>query len=544
MTVEIIFMSTISEYLNNRLKDRSPTQVVLLTVGAAVALQITVDAVGRGRLIKRGYRAVWRGIRSVAAPLIRREVKKASRSLKMPSKNGEFKALALPAKSRTEEEVLALVTQMHDDLDLPYEDGGFSGTVYHGGKTHTAFINKVMEIFQWSNPLHSDIFGATRKMEAEIVSMVLQMYNGHQLKDAAGAVTSGGTESIMMAMKTYRDWARQTRGIEHPSIVAPITIHPAFDKGAEYFGIDLVKVPVVEKTGRVDPKELEKYIRYDTIAIAASAPNFPHGVVDPIAEISEIAYQHNIGMHVDCCLGGFIMPFLSMTGRPAPVVDFRNRGVTSISCDTHKYGYAPKGTSTVMYRTTELRAYQFCCVAEWPGGMYCSPAVSGSKPGNVIAGTWAAMVQLGLEGYVRCCDQIVSTREKITTGLAKLPYIHLIGEPTASVFAFSSDFIDIFEIGDGLKKRGWVLNSLQFPSGLQFSVTMLQTHDGVADRFLNDVKEVGDGLMKEREGLLAQGKKPKTGNNSATLYGTAQRVPDRSIIQDVLREFLNTYYRA
>lgn len=537
-------MATLSAFVNEKLQDRTPSQIIAMTVGAAVALRVAADCFGEGQMRKRTKAAVWRVIRSVADPFIRKQVQAAAKGIKMPSTEGEFKALALPAKSRSEEEVMELVRQFHADLDLSYEDGGFSGTVYHGGKSHTAFMNDVMAIFQWSNPLHSDIFGATRKMEAEIVSMVLHMFNGHLLEDAGGAVTSGGTESIMMALKTYRDWARDTRGITHPSIIAPITIHPAFDKGAEYFSIELIKVPIVAATGRVDPKEMEKYIRYDTIALAASAPNFPHGTVDPIEEIAELAYKYNIGMHVDCCLGGFIMPFLAKTGRRAPIVDFRNRGVTSISCDTHKYGYAPKGTSTVMYRSKELRSYQFCCVAEWPGGMYCSPAVSGSKPGNVIAGTWAAMVRMGEEGYVDSCDKIVRTREKITTALAQLPFVHIIGEPIASVFAFNSTTIDIFQLGDQLKERGWVLNSLQFPSGLQFSVTLLQTGEGVADRFIKDVTSIGEMLFAQRKRLLAEGKKPPVGATSATLYGTAQRIPDRTIVQDVLREFLNTYYSA
>ncbi|KAG5496688.1 hypothetical protein JIQ42_03520 [Leishmania sp. Namibia] len=537
-------MTTISEYLNERLKDRSPTQIVVITLSCAVAVRVAVDCLRDGRVTKRSYQAVWRGIRTLANPLIRREVKKAASGVKMPSKEGEFKARALPERSRSEAEVLKLVTQFHNDLDLNYEDGCLSGTVYHGGKSHTAFMNDVMAIFQWSNPLHSDIFGATRKMEAEIVSMVLYMYNGHLLPDAGGVVTSGGTESIMMALKTYRDWGRTTRGIEHPSVVVPITIHPAFDKGAEYFGIDLIKVPVATSTGSVDPKEMEKYIRYDTIAIAASAPNFPYGVVDPIEELAEIAYKHNIGMHVDCCLGGFIMPFLEKTGRAAPIVDFRNRGVTSISCDTHKYGYAPKGTSTVVYRSRELRSFQFCCVAEWPGGMYCSPAVSGSKPGNVIAGTWAAMVRMGVEGYVECCHKIMTTRETMTTALRKLTYIRIIGEPIASVLAFTSDELDIFRLGEGLKSRGWMLNHLQFPSGLQFSVTLLQTPPAVTARFLSDVKEIGDALFAEREKLIAEGKTPLIGTSGGTLYGTAQRVPDRTIIKDLLREFLNVYYQA
>lgn len=537
-------MPTVSEFLNERLKDKTPTQLVLMTVGATVAVRFTADALGEGRLLKRAYKTLWRGIRFVAGPAIMSVVRKASKDIKLPSNETQFKAIKLPETSRSEAEVLELVQIAHQNLDVPYEDGSFSGAVYHGGADHTKFINDVMAVFQWSNPLHSDIFGATRQMEAEIVSMVVSMFHGDLLPDACGCVTSGGTESIMMAMKTYRDWARSTRGFKRPSIVAPITAHPAFDKAAEYFDLELIKVPVCPPTMRVDPKELEKYIRYDTVAIVGSAPNFPHGVVDDIEALSEIAYQHRIGMHVDCCLGGFIMPFLEKIGRQTFVVDFRNRGVTSISCDTHKYGYAPKGTSTVLYRTKELRSHQFCCVAEWPGGMYCSPAVSGSKPGNVIAGTWAAMVRMGLQGYVECARKIVTTRERMTDAIKANPFLYVIGEPTASVFAFGSDMIDIFELSARLRKRKWALNCLQFPSGLQFSVTLLQTNPGVVERFVKDVTEAVNELVESGKQGLAEGKRVRVNTTSGTMYGTSQRVPDRTIIQDVLREFLSTYYTA
>ncbi|EPY26651.1 sphinganine-1-phosphate aldolase [Strigomonas culicis] len=535
-------MTTISEFINTKCEGRTPTQVVLITVGATITVKIAYDMLAEGRLLSRGYKAAWRAIRVLASPVINKQISRAAAGFKIQVDENIFKAVQLPEKSKKPEEVLALVKTFHKELDLDYSRGGFSGAVYHGGASHTKFMNDVMAIFQWSNPLHSSIFGASRKMEAEVVSMVLHMYNGDKLPDASGAMTSGGTESILMAMKTYRDWARDAKGIYKPSVVAPITLHPAFDKAAEYFSIELIKVPVRPDTRRVDPAELEKYIRYDTIAIIGSAPNFPHGVVDPIEELAEIAYRHHIGMHVDCCLGGFIMPFIAKTGRSAPVVDFRNRGVTSISCDTHKYGYAPKGTSTIMYRSKQLRSHQFVCVAEWPGGMYCSPAVSGSKPGNVIAATWAAMVQLGEEGYVQCCDRIMNTREYFTSEIAKIPYLSIIGEPTASVFAFTSKQIDIFEMGKEMEKQGWYLNVLQYPAGLQFSVTMLQTEPMVAKEFIDTLKMVGEVLMQKSLQMLAEGKQVCTGETSGTTYGSAHRVPDRSIIQDVLREFISAYY--
>lgn len=535
---------SIIEDIDCALEGKRPSHVILLTVGTMLSLKVASMALDKGQLLRRIYKTVWRGIRTVAAPIIRKEVIKASKGIKLPSTEGELKTIQLPEKSHSYDEVIQMVSQFHTDLDIPYEDGKLSGAVYHGGAEHTKFINKIMEVYQWSNPLHSDVFGAPRKMEAEIVSMVIHMFNGQTLPDACGALTSGGSESIMMAMKTYRDWGRKTRGIHHPSVLAPITIHPAFDKAAEYFDIDLIKIPVNPKTMTVEASEMEKHIRYDTIAIVGSACSFPHGAVDPIEELSEVALRHNIGLHVDSCLGGFMIPFLERTGRSAPVIDFRNPGVTSISCDTHKYGYGPKGTSTVLYRSKELRSNQFCSVSEWPGGMYCSPGVSGSKPGNVIAATWAAMVHMGMEGYVDCCDKVMTARELMTSKLSEIPYIRILGEPKVSVFAFTTDHFDIFEMSSALMKKGWMLNRLQYPSGLQFSVTLLQTLPGVAQRFVDDVREVGDHLYeKEKEEMKRTGRrKARTGDTGASMYGTAQRIPDRTIVQDVLKEYLNAYY--
>lgn len=546
--VEVLYNSIMSllEDVDCLLRGRRPSEVILLTLCAVASIQGVHLAFNKGSLASRSYKMLFRGIKALAAPLIRIQVQKASQQIKLPHKEGELRTLELPEKMKSYDEVLQLVEVFHDDLDVSYKSGQLSGTVYHGGDAHSQFVDRVMESYRWSNPLHSDIFGAARKMEAEVVSMVLHMFNGQLLPDGCGALTSGGTESILMAMKTYRDWGRNTRNVQHPSIIVPITAHPAFDKAAEYFDILLIKVPVEPTTMAVNAKELEKYIRYDTIAIVGSACSFPHGAIDPIEEMSEIAVRHGIGLHVDSCLGGFIIPFLGRTGRKLPILDFRNPGVTSISCDTHKYGYGPKGTSVVLYRSQSLRFHQFCSISEWPGGMYCSPAVSGSKPGNVIAATWACMVHMGMEGYVDCCNKIMNAREYMTSEIAKIDYLHIYGDPKTSVFAFGTNFFDIYDMGTELTARGWFLNRLQYPAGLQFSVTMLQTQPGVKEKFIKDLKEVG-AIMKQREEeyMRENGKsKPRNGESGASVYGSAQRVPDRTIVQDVLKEYLNHYYKA
>lgn len=533
-------MSSLSEIINQKLTGYTPSQIVIATLAAAYVAQKSLALAQEGKICKRLVGQAHAVARTIAGPIIRKKVEETAKALTFSQKENEEIHEALPQKGRSMEEVIALAKELRDTLDHKYSDGSVSGCVYHGGEEFSNFINKVMELYQWTNPLHSDVFGAARKMEAELASMVVGMYNGRG-RGACGAVTSGGTESIGMAVKVYRDWGRATLGIENPTIVLPITAHPAFDKAAAYYGVRLIKVPV-GRSGRVSPKELESMIRADTVAIVGSSPTFPHGTIDPIRELSEIAYHRGIGMHVDACLGGFVVPFLKQAGFEDPYVDFRNRGVTTISADTHKYAYAPKGTSIIMYASKELRKFQFFTTAEWPGGIYCSPGASGSKAGNVIAGAWAAMIHYGNEGYVDACKRLVSTRIKITDAIAETPGLQILGTPTASVFALTSDTIDVYLLNDQMKSRGWMLTPLQFPAGLQFSLTLLQTNPGVSDKFIADMKEISAALLKENEEKKARGEKVAVGAKGATLYGSQQRISDRTLCNMMMEHYLNGYY--
>lgn len=529
-----------SALIDRKLAGDAPSTVVLKTIAAVCGVQLLLELLGPGFLWSRINAAKWRLVRMIFGRIVKQKVAEAASQIKFPRLVDDVVTTKIPEKATSAKDVIQQALVLHSGLDVDYKKGTLSGAVYHGGDQHTDMVNRVMEMYQWSNPLHVDVFGAPRKMEAEIVAMVLNMYNGASRPGSCGALTSGGTESIGMAMKSYRDWAR-ARGFQTFSIVAPITAHPAFDKGCAYYGLELIKVPV-GRSGAVDPEELEKYIRHDTIAIVGSAPTFPHGTVDPIGALSEIAVRRQIGLHVDCCLGSFIMPFLERAGFPGHVVDFRLPGVTSISCDTHKYGFSPKGTSVVMYGFPKLREFQFFAYSMWPGGIYCSPGASGSKAGNVIAGTWAAMISVGEEGYVQACRDIVTARKKITDAINALPFLHVLGTPTASVFGFGSDIIDIYVLSDRIKGRGWCLNSLQFPAGLQFSITLLQAQSGVAERFIQDICEIGGELYAEVLKNHAEGKSIPVGADGGTLYGSQQRVSDRTILDDVMRAYLNGYY--
>ena len=297
---------------------------------------------------------------------------------------GEFPSFPqLPEDGLARTEVAGLVERLAAAEESRWRDGFASGAVYHGDPEHVAFLNRVYAAQSQSNPLHPDLWPSATKFEAEIVSMTAHMLGAeHASPDApvVGTVNSGGTESILLAMKAYRDFARERRGIAEPEIVAPVTAHAAFDKAARYFDMPLVRVPV-DDAFKADLGAVSDAVTERTAVVVGSAPTFPHGVIDPIRELATLAAEHGAGCHVDACLGGFIVPWAERLGYPVPPFDFRLPGVTSMSADTHKYGYAAKGSSVVLYRGKELRQFQYYTTADWPGGLYMSPTFAGSRQG-------------------------------------------------------------------------------------------------------------------------------------------------------------------
>ena len=288
----------------------------------------------------------------------------------------------LPTDGLARTEVTGLVERLASAEERTWRDGYASGAVYHGDPEHVAFLSSIYTAQSQSNPLHPDLWPSATKFEAEIVAMTASMLGAdHAPPDTpvVGTVSSGGTESILLAMKAYRDFARERRGIAAPEIVAPVTAHAAFDKAARFFDMPLVRVPVDDKF-RVDPNELAAALTERTAVVVGSAPTFPHGVIDPIPEIAALAADRGVGCHVDACLGGFILPWAERLGYPVPSFDFRLPGVTSMSADTHKYGYAAKGSSVVLYRDRELRQFQYYTVTDWPGGLYLSPRSPAAAP--------------------------------------------------------------------------------------------------------------------------------------------------------------------
>ncbi|KAI7878282.1 sphingosine-1-phosphate lyase [Lichtheimia hyalospora FSU 10163] len=452
----------------------------------------------------------------------------------MFSREGEnvVRQLTLPKHGYSEEQVMEQLKIFQNMRGKDWQGGRVSGTVYHGGQDLTNLLAEAYRMYAISNPLHPEVFPGVRRMEAESVQMVLNMYNAPT--DGCGTMTSGGTESIIMACKAYRDMYKDLKGIKYPEMVVPDTIHAAFMKASGYFNIKIILVPVDPVTCQVDLKKMARAITRNTIMIAGSAVNYPHGTADDIVALGKLAKKHNIGLHVDCCLGSFVMPFLEKAGLPTVPFDFRVDGVTSISCDTHKYGFAPKGSSIVMYRNKKIRKYQYFLCSDWTGGIYASPSVAGSRPGALIAGCWTALMRIGEEGYLDSCKKIVGARQTIEDAVRSIPQLTVKGNPIGPVVAFGAkEPINIYDVGDMLAERGWDVSALQNPAALHISVTLPWVPS--AGDFAKDLKEIVAELVADPS---------KSKGSTAAIYGTAASIPDKSIIEDVAAGFIDLLYKA
>ncbi|GHJ90127.1 hypothetical protein NliqN6_6529 [Naganishia liquefaciens] len=411
------------------------------------------------------------------------------------------------------------------------KEGRVSGAVYHGGDEINEVIVDATSKFIVSNPLHPDVFPGIRKMEAEIVSMCLNLFNNPH---GAGTTTSGGTESILMACKAYRDWARATKGISRPEMIIPASAHAAFWKASDYFGIKIHVVPVHKVSRKADVARMARAINPNTIMLVGSAPNFPDGAIDPIRDLAKLALRHKIGLHVDCCLGSFLMPFLKRVDRDLPDFDFSVDGVTSISCDTHKYGFCPKGSSVIMYRDADLRKYQYYIQPDWAGGVYASPSMAGSRPGSIIAGAWAVMTHLGQSGYAQSCEVIIGAARRLKTALHQDPVLsadlYVLGDPLVSVVAFGSDTVNIYAVGDAMGKKGWHLNALADPAALHLAVTMPTARN--IDNLLKDLKEV----------LTEVKNSPAASGDMVALYGVGQTSVGPTVVTQLAEAFIDTLY--
>ncbi|XP_057816317.1 sphingosine-1-phosphate lyase isoform X2 [Cryptomeria japonica] len=386
-------------------------------------------------------------------------------------------------------------------------------------------------VFAHTNPLHLEIFPSIARFEGEVVAMTASILGSREKTSGGqicGNMTSGGTESILLAVKSSRDYMKAKKGIVKPEMIIPESAHSAYDKAAQYLNIKLWRVPV-NGDFQADVKAIQRYVNKNTIMIVGSAPGFPHGIVDPIEELGDLALQFNICLHVDLCLGGFVLPFARKLGYPIPPFDFTVQGVTSISVDVHKYGLGPKGTSVVLYRNHEIRKHQFVAVTEWSGGLYVSPSVAGSRPGGLVAGAWAAMMSVGEEGYLEATKKIMEVSKTIQQGIKQIPGLFVLGRPDMTVIAFGSDEVDIFKVNDVMSSRGWHLNALQRPNSIHICLTL--QHTVIAEDFLKDLKEC----------VIAVQENPNAFEDGlAPIYGAAAKMPDRGTVQDLLIAYMDS----
>jgi sphinganine-1-phosphate aldolase len=406
----------------------------------------------------------------------------------------------MPEHGRPHDEVLAELRQMAAEEDASWEGGHCSGTMYCGDHDHYGFLTDAFGLFAHSNALQRDICPSATRFESEIIAMTLDMLHGDAVTDTpvGGLVTSGGTGSISHAMLAYREQARQTRGPGPVNVIKPETAHPAFDKACHLFDIELRRAPVDPVTTLVDVDAVAELIDDQTIAIVGSACNYGYGTIDPIEQLSDLAVERGIGLHVDGCLGGFLLPWGQELGYPIPTFDFRLPGVTTISADTHKYGYAFKGSSVLAFRDTALRNAQYFFLTDWTGGKYCSPGMDGSRSVGLLAATWASMVSIGREGYRGYAEQIFATAERFKDAVRSHPELRIIGQPTFC-FSFTSDDFDIYLVNDRMRSKGWRFNGQQYPNAIHMAVTRPQTQPGVAEQFAADLDEAVTWAVEHRD---------------------------------------------
>ena len=438
--------------------------------------------------------------------------------------------MSIPKNGRPFDEVLAdLGAKGAEDLD--YKAGKSWSLVYYLNDEYYEFLKKAHNSYFSENGLNPMAFKSLKVLESEVVRSTAEMLHGAE--DAVGTMTSGGTESILMAMKAYRDRAKKKKPwLLNPEVILPTTAHVAFDKAAHYFGLKLRRAPIDSK-GQVDVRKVAKLINRKTVLLVGSAPQYPHGTVDPIHELGQLAQRHKIPLHVDACFGGFMLPWLEKIGVSVPAWDFRVPGVTSISADLHKYGFAAKGASSIIYRDMTYLTHQFFITTDWCGGIYASPSMAGTRPGGPIAGAWAALQALGEDGYCRLAQEAWDATEKLRGGIGLIPELRLLGLPHATVvcYASASDEVDLYAVADQLADKGWDVGRQQHPASVHLTVNA--NNAPVIDEYLDDLR-AAVATVKANPELKRSGE--------AAMYGMMAKVPVRGLVKHSVRKVMESMY--
>lgn len=394
---------------------------------------------------------------------------------------------SIPEKGSSWEDVReALIRAGRDDVD--WRNARTAVYVFNPGEDVIRVAKEAYALYQSENGVGMSAFPSIREMELDVVRSGLRLLNAPD--EAVGDMTSGGTESIILAVKACRDQAKaHGRNVQGARIVAPRSAHPAFDKAAVYLGLEVVRVPVA-KDFTADVAAMDAAIDDKTIMLVGSAPCFPYGILDSIPELGKLAESHDLWLHVDACVGGYFAPFARMNGVELPDFDFAVPGVRSMSADLHKYGYAAKGASTIFHRNEEQRNFQSFIFDNWPAGGMSTPTVAGTRPGGAFASAWAVMHYLGVEGYREKAKRVTDTREKLMAAINEIDGLHTYGDPKLGLFAYGAERADIFAIWGELNSKGWFTGVTTEPKGIQLMLS--PAHAEVADEYIRDLTEALD----------------------------------------------------
>lgn len=368
--------------------------------------------------------------------------------------------------------------------DAKWRDGKTAVYVFNAGEDVLQVQKEAYTLYMSENGLGPMAFPSLKKMEEEVVGMGLSILHGPE--SAAGNITSGGTDSITMAILSARDFARDRKGINSSAnIVIPWSAHPAFSKASRLMDLEVRRVA----TGPdllADVEAMAREIDKNTILIAGSAPSFPYGLIDPISKLGELAQEKDVWLHVDACVGGYIAPFVRMNGVDIPPFDFEVPGVSSMSADLHKYGYCAKGASTVFYRDENLQKYMIFDHDDWPGGRMITPTLAGTRPGGAISSAWAVMNYLGVEGYRKKHKMVTDARESIQKGIESLGF-NVLGDPKLCIIAFNHPELDTFALYKQMYNRGWITSLTTEPQALH--LMMSPFHVQVTSNYLSDLED-------------------------------------------------------
>lgn len=451
--------------------------------------------------------------------------------------------VTIPQKGLSSEYIIDQLTELKTK-DVPWRSGKVLAYVYEPTAETENVCKQAYSMYLTENGLDPTAFPSLLKLETEVVAMAANLLGGDE--HTVGSFTSGGTESIMLATKMARDYNREHRPeITAPEMIVPETAHAAFHKAGHYLSVKVVVVPVNKETFTVEPAVMEAAINENTVMLVGSAPSYAHGVIDPIEALGKIAKARNLFLHVDACVGGMYLPFAKEAGYEVPPFDFSVAGVTSMSCDFHKYGYAAKGASCVLYKNRDLRSYQIFACSSWSGYSIVNPTVLSSKTGGPMAGAWATLNHIGKDGYMEIVSETQKATELVKEGLKEIPELQLMGHPAMNLVAFKSvdPAVSVFAISDFMTARGWhiqvQLASKCSPEAIHLSVNRANVPH--IPELLDSMKEAIETIKKEDKPAvdldpamfapMLENLTPETFDNLADMLGLGgegeESVPDQ-----------------